>query len=49
MHVRFMNVILLPNGYYNKYIHKTKLHLLVFLINFIHLINARNMKHIKLL
>jgi hypothetical protein len=30
MHSGFMNVILLPNGHYNKYIYETKLHLMVF-------------------
>jgi hypothetical protein len=55
VHFGFMNIILLNSDHrpvvimYYSYVHKTKVHVLVFLINFLHLINARNVEHIKLI
>jgi hypothetical protein len=50
-----MNIILLHSDHrpvvtmYHSYIHKTKVHVLVFLINFVRLIRARNVERIKLI
>jgi hypothetical protein len=50
VHFGFMNIILLHSDHrhvvtvYYSYIHKTKMLVLVFLIKFVHVINARNVE-----